>query len=206
MTASSTAPEWSKSVAWKSANILKPNSYKDYLKGADAVVHSMGILLEADYKGVIQGRESPISGLYRAFASSKQGSQDPMKRKDGEDLQPQERDGQFTYELMNRDSGTSLNPLQLEIPMLTPCSRSHHARPRSPRRRTDLHLCLHLRLPRHPPPPLPLPLHQARGRGHHRARVPLAPPRLRAAVVHVRRQPVVHPAHCRRRDGGQHGK
>lgn len=65
----------------------------------------MGILLEADYKGVLQGRESIISGLQKAFSSSKLGSQDPLQRKEGEELKPKERDKQLTYELMNRDSG-----------------------------------------------------------------------------------------------------
>jgi len=68
----------------------------------------MGILLEADYKGVISGRESPLSGLQRAFSSTKSGSQNPLERKPGEDLKSQERDGQATYELMNRDSAITL--------------------------------------------------------------------------------------------------
>jgi uncharacterized protein YbjT (DUF2867 family) len=68
----------------------------------------MGILLEADYKGVISGRESPLSGLQRAFSATKSGSQNPLQRKEGEDLRPQERDGQITYELMNRDSAVTL--------------------------------------------------------------------------------------------------
>jgi hypothetical protein len=68
----------------------------------------MGILLEADYKGVISGREPPISGLQRAFSSIKGGSQNPLTRKSGEDLKSQEKDGQLTYELMNRDSAITL--------------------------------------------------------------------------------------------------
>lgn len=86
--------------------MLKPESYKPFLTGATAVVHSMGILLEADYKGVVQGREPLISGLQRVFCSSKLGSQNPLQRREGEPLQPKERDGQLTYELMNRDSGS----------------------------------------------------------------------------------------------------
>lgn len=65
----------------------------------------MGILLEADYKGVLQGKEPIWAGLQRAFSSSKLGSQNPLDEKDGTELAPQERDGQVTYELMNRDSG-----------------------------------------------------------------------------------------------------
>lgn len=68
----------------------------------------MGILLEADYKGVISGRESPISGLKRAFSATKGGSQNPLSRQDGEELKPQEPDGQLTYELMNRDTAITL--------------------------------------------------------------------------------------------------
>jgi hypothetical protein len=88
--------------------MLKPESYKPFLNGAYAVVHSMGILLEADYKGVVQGREPIVGGLQRAFSSSKLGSQDLLSRKEGEALEPKERDGQLTYELMNRDSAIAL--------------------------------------------------------------------------------------------------
>ncbi len=85
--------------------MLKPATYQPLLRGADAVVHSMGILLEADYKGVLQGKESPLSGLRRAFSSATRPSQNPLERAPGEPLQQQQSDGQLTYELMNRDSG-----------------------------------------------------------------------------------------------------
>lgn len=100
------------------------------LNGADAVVHSMGILLEADYKGVITGKESPWSGLSRAFSATKGGSQNPLERKEGEALEPQEKDGQLTYELMNRDSGRKIFVEQNEsgIDLFLP---SNHPRPRS---------------------------------------------------------------------------
>lgn len=66
----------------------------------------MGILLEADYKGVLQGKESFSSGLRRAFSATKGGSStNPLERGEDEDLKPAEHDGQLTYELMNRDSG-----------------------------------------------------------------------------------------------------
>lgn len=105
MSASADRPPWASSVQWHRANVLNPDEYQQHLAGADAVVHSMGILLETDYKGVLQGKESPLSGLSRAFSASKRGSQNPLDRKPGEELTPQEKDGQLTYELMNRDSG-----------------------------------------------------------------------------------------------------
>lgn len=108
MTASASPPSWSTKVSWEHADILKPNTYSPLLKNATAVVHTMGILLEADYKGVISGRESPISGLARAFSSTKSGSQSPMTRGKDEPLQPQEKGGQLTYELMNRDTAITL--------------------------------------------------------------------------------------------------
>ncbi|KAL9100304.1 MAG: hypothetical protein Q9163_004303 [Psora crenata] len=108
VTSSSNPPAWSSSVDWQKADILKPSTYKPLLKEADAVVHSMGILLEADYKGVISGKESVVSGLKRAFSATKGGSQNPLERKEGEELRPQEQDGQLTYELINRDSAITL--------------------------------------------------------------------------------------------------
>jgi hypothetical protein len=71
----------------------------------------MGILLEADYKGVLQGKEPVWSGLQRAFSSTKLGSQNPLEQKESSNLEPQEKDGQITYELMNRDSGAFLHGL-----------------------------------------------------------------------------------------------
>lgn len=69
----------------------------------------MGILLEADYKGVLQGKESIISGLSRAFNPSQAGSSgNPLSREPGADLGKGGADGQLTYELMNRDSAIAL--------------------------------------------------------------------------------------------------
>ncbi|KAF2720214.1 NAD(P)-binding protein [Polychaeton citri CBS 116435] len=109
VSAHKTAPQWSKDVTWRSANILEPATYSQDLEGADAVVHSMGILLEADYKGVVTGKESPIAGLQRAFSKTKLGAdQNPLERGVGEGIKAGEKDGQLTYELMNRDSALTL--------------------------------------------------------------------------------------------------
>lgn len=113
VTSSPSPPSWSKNVSWVKADILKPSTYVSHLDSAYAVVHTMGILLEADYKGVVSGKESPISGLRRAFSSSKQGSvRNPLEK--GEEggidqgIGAGEHDGQITYELMNRDSAVRL--------------------------------------------------------------------------------------------------
>lgn len=120
ISSSPNAPEWSANVSWEKGDVLDPSSYTSHLEGADAVIHSMGILLEADYKGVVSGRESPIRGLQRAFSSTKAGTQNPLDLKSGETLRPQERDGQLTYEVMNRDTGIVFSPLYM----------SQHIRPK----------------------------------------------------------------------------
>lgn len=66
----------------------------------------MGILLEADYKGVVSGKESPIAGLRKAFDSTRS-SPNPLERDDGSkstNYKPPENEKQLTYENMNRDS------------------------------------------------------------------------------------------------------
>ncbi|KAF2454060.1 hypothetical protein BDY21DRAFT_326600 [Lineolata rhizophorae] len=112
ITSSSTAPSWSIKVDWAKGDMMDPNSYSHHLTGATAVIHSMGILLEADYKGVVQGRESPISGLRRAFSANKKGAAtNPLDKDVGQGfprLRPGEPDAQLTYELMNRDTALAL--------------------------------------------------------------------------------------------------
>ncbi|KAI1353142.1 NAD(P)-binding protein [Xylaria sp. FL0043] len=116
ITSSATPPSWSHKVTWERGDILRPATYAPLLKGADFVVHSMGILLEADYKGVLRGQESPISGLRKAFTNAPQPG-NPLERRvsgskessssDG-DIRPPETREQLTYENMNRDSAIML--------------------------------------------------------------------------------------------------
>ncbi|KAI0481507.1 NAD(P)-binding protein [Xylaria cf. heliscus] len=111
VTSSATPPSWSHKVSWERGDILRPATYAPLLKGADFVVHSMGILLEADYKGVLRGQESPISGLRKAFTSAPRPG-NPLQRgvKEGSDadIRPPETREQLTYENMNRDSAIML--------------------------------------------------------------------------------------------------
>ena len=108
VSASASPPSWSHKVTWERADILRPSTYAPLLTGADYVVHSMGILLEADYKGVISGRESPVAGLQKAFAATKDRGIDPLKKGKGEDIMPSNPNDQFSYEVMNRDSAIAL--------------------------------------------------------------------------------------------------
>ncbi|PTB67337.1 NAD(P)-binding protein [Trichoderma citrinoviride] len=108
VSSSATPPPWAHKVSWERADILEPSTYAPLLKGSDYVVHSMGILLEADYKGVISGKESPISGLQKAFASTQDRGVDPIHSQPGAAIKPPNKKDQLSYEVMNRDSAISL--------------------------------------------------------------------------------------------------
>ncbi|KAK6543881.1 hypothetical protein TWF694_000603 [Orbilia ellipsospora] len=100
-------PEWADGVTWVSADIFEPATYKPHLASADAVVHSMGLLLEADYKDVLRGKENPISGLRKAFqtgGSAWPKSANPLDKVPGDDIPTGDASRQLTYEKLNRDS------------------------------------------------------------------------------------------------------
>ncbi|KAI0013702.1 NAD(P)-binding protein [Xylariaceae sp. FL0662B] len=109
VTSSATPPSWARKVTWEKGDIFRPLTYVPALKGADFVVHSMGILLEADYKGVLRGQESPITGMRKAFTSAPQPG-NPLERNVNEkdDIRPPETKEKLTYENMNRDSAIML--------------------------------------------------------------------------------------------------
>ncbi|KAI5868047.1 hypothetical protein GGS23DRAFT_591847 [Durotheca rogersii] len=92
---SATPPPWARKVSWERGDVLRPASYAPLLKGADFVVHSLGILLEADYKGVVSGEVSPVAGLRRLL-----GAAPPAAAAAAADRP--------TYESMNRDSALAL--------------------------------------------------------------------------------------------------
>ncbi|KAK2591319.1 hypothetical protein QQS21_011003 [Conoideocrella luteorostrata] len=108
VTSSPLPPSWSHKVTWERGDILRPVTYAPLLKGADYVVHSMGILLEADYKGIVSGKESPLTGLKKMFSPVRERGINPLDRQSGEDIKPANPTDQFSYEVMNRDSAVAL--------------------------------------------------------------------------------------------------
>ncbi|KAF3915389.1 hypothetical protein AA313_de0207657 [Arthrobotrys entomopaga] len=67
----------------------------------------MGLLLEADYKDVLRGKENPISGLRKAFQSGGSAwpkSANPLDKVPGDDIPTGDASRQLTYERLNRDS------------------------------------------------------------------------------------------------------
>ncbi|PHH69528.1 hypothetical protein CDD82_7701 [Ophiocordyceps australis] len=102
-------PAWAHQVSWERADMLRPVTYASLLRGADCVVHSMGILLELDYKGLVAGREPPLAALRSLFASqTRDVGANPLERPPKEDIKPNDPKLQLSYEAMNRDSAIAL--------------------------------------------------------------------------------------------------
>ncbi|KAH7889351.1 mitochondrial protein [Phlebopus sp. FC_14] len=82
-------PAWTSKVEWQKADALLPKTYSHILPEVNAVVHTLGTLLEdSRYKTALANKS--ILGLVGAFAN---GSGNPL-----------ERGGRGSYEVMNRDS------------------------------------------------------------------------------------------------------
>ncbi|KAG2357683.1 mitochondrial protein [Suillus spraguei] len=60
-------PAWVERVEWRKADAMNPESYADILPGVDAVVHTVGTLLDnTQYKQKIQ--EGDVMGFIKSFA------------------------------------------------------------------------------------------------------------------------------------------
>ncbi|KAI8384923.1 uncharacterized protein BYT42DRAFT_612588 [Radiomyces spectabilis] len=95
---------WADKVTWETGDALEPESYKHLLPGVTSVVHSVGILLEQDYKHVAQSQSlcGVLSGAAGVVAEMT-----GMKDR-GNPLDPNQENHQMTYERMNRDTAIEL--------------------------------------------------------------------------------------------------
>lgn len=84
-------------MQWATGDSLEPDTYKDVLKGVTNVVHTVGILMENDYKRLAESKSlcEAASGLSRMILGMKDY---------GNPLDPNLKD-RPTYEKMNRDTG-----------------------------------------------------------------------------------------------------
>ncbi|KAL7419731.1 hypothetical protein Q5752_005647 [Cryptotrichosporon argae] len=99
------SPRWSASVDWCAASAFEPASYAPLVARADAVVHTLGILLEdASYKRAV--KEGSVLGVARALAGT-WASPNPLKS---------EADRRSGYEGMNRDSALTVLDTVLASP------------------------------------------------------------------------------------------
>ncbi|KAH7921743.1 NAD(P)-binding protein [Leucogyrophana mollusca] len=90
-------PAWASKVDWRKADALRPETYAQLLSGVNAVVHTLGTLLEdGQYKAALANGD--VSGLVRHFVSGLAGhGNNPLERKPDDQTNT-------SYEIMNRDS------------------------------------------------------------------------------------------------------
>ncbi|KKA28692.1 hypothetical protein TD95_003436 [Thielaviopsis punctulata] len=103
------APSWAHKVAWERANLMDASTYRSLLLDADYVVHSMGILLEADYKGLVRGSENILTGIRKIIGATSSSSGNPfLKPSSSSTSSSSSAPPRLTYEAMNRDSAVTL--------------------------------------------------------------------------------------------------
>ncbi|KAF7728226.1 hypothetical protein EC973_006507 [Apophysomyces ossiformis] len=96
-------PSWADKVQWISGDSLDATTYADRLEGVTNVVHTVGILLEADYKRIVQAQSvcEAAKGVPQVLAEL-------VGMKDyGNPLDPH-RPERTTYEKMNRDTAVAV--------------------------------------------------------------------------------------------------
>lgn len=110
-------PAWSSNpnIEWHAADALDPSTYSHLADRATAAVHTVGILLESDYKS----KESSASPLRNAiegvvkgwgFRLPSSGTENPLydAKHAGGEVGGSRREKKFSYEHMNRDSAIAV--------------------------------------------------------------------------------------------------
>lgn len=88
-------PKWANQVDFKSFDISKASSdeLQPLVESSDAVVYSLGILLESNYYKTFAKSQSPLEGISSVV---QKWNRNPLKHR---------IDDEISYELMNRDLG-----------------------------------------------------------------------------------------------------
>ncbi|KAG0349148.1 hypothetical protein BG004_001572 [Podila humilis] len=89
---------WIQKVDWSSGDSLDPSTYKDAISGTDAVVHTVGMLLEDDYKEVIHSQS--LDELAKNVQSAIRGANPLESNKTPK--------SGLTYEKINRDTAITV--------------------------------------------------------------------------------------------------
>ncbi|KAG0212073.1 hypothetical protein BGX28_006834 [Mortierella sp. GBA30] len=93
------APQgWAHKVNWAQGDSLDPSSYKDAISGSNAVVHTVGLLLEDNYKEILHSQS--LDDLTKNIQSAIRG-QNPL------DSGKTPKSG-LTYERVNRDTAITV--------------------------------------------------------------------------------------------------
>ncbi|WFD42735.1 hypothetical protein MPSI1_001384 [Malassezia psittaci] len=91
------APAWTESdkMHWHKADALQPSQYKEIAASCNAVVHTVGILMETKYKGQGGSVSNIFRGLTKGWGMGDQGN-------------PLDEEDSLTYEKMNRDTAIAV--------------------------------------------------------------------------------------------------
>ncbi|WFC98644.1 hypothetical protein MYAM1_001375 [Malassezia yamatoensis] len=91
------APAWTESdkMHWHKADALQPSQYKEIAASCNAVVHTVGILMETKYKGQGGSVSNIFRGLTKGWGMGDQGN-------------PLDEEDSLTYERMNRDTAITV--------------------------------------------------------------------------------------------------
>lgn len=65
--------QWTDEVSWTSADLFRPNTWRDRLDGVDAVVHSVGVISEAATSGVTFERVNGDAAILTALEAERAG-------------------------------------------------------------------------------------------------------------------------------------
>ncbi|KAH8548747.1 hypothetical protein BGW37DRAFT_504830 [Umbelopsis sp. PMI_123] len=112
-TTSNSRGEWKSEVQWVAGDSTEPDSYKDILNDVTDVVHTVGMLMENDYKKIVQANSvaDAINGMGSVFGQL-------LGMKDNGNPFKQDSRSKLTYEMMNRDTAISLAKAISQIPSI----------------------------------------------------------------------------------------
>ncbi len=89
-------------MTFQKADIFQPENYRDIIKDATAVIYSVGILLEGDYKSLAKGKWDTRKA-HRLLGQYK--SRNPLEA-DPRDLRG--------YDALNKNGGTLLTMIRID--------------------------------------------------------------------------------------------
>ena len=96
-------------VTYHTGSALDPSTFSHLLPESTAVVHTLGILLEGDYKGAVRGEAgSSLLGTAARMVGVPGMGANPLEKRAGGGAGGRGGEGKGGYERVNRDSGQSL--------------------------------------------------------------------------------------------------
>lgn len=102
--------DWKSQVQWVAGDSTDPESYKEIMDGVTDVVHTVGMLMENDYKKVVQAKSlgEAVSGAGAVLGQM-------LGMKDNGNPFKQDPRSKVTYETMNRDTAIALAKVAAQV-------------------------------------------------------------------------------------------